>query len=347
MTLMDCIERIPGKLTEIAGRNVTIDGKMAAAEELIIIASGSSYNATFTAKLFLEKICGIKTTLFYPNMFVNYNTDIRKNAAYLFISQGGQTKLVYEAMLLAKKDGCYTYAMTAEKDCIIARDADCWLDMGCGKEEYRFRTLGFSATAASVMMLGAALAFRKGILSEEAYGQLRKDLVEAARNLEQIRIDTLAWYEKNKFPMLRRDTVLFVGAGELWPVAQESDIKAMEMIPAMTKSYELEEFIHGPQNAFHNGMLFILFSKAGEDEEKVRKIAAFLKQEIGFCAVIGAVADENNERDLKLEIRSRYFAPLEYITFGQVFAYKMAEARGRDLTESVNSVIQKYIQKTI
>ena len=94
-------------------------------------------------------------------------------------------------------------------------------------------------------------------------------------------------------------------------------------------------------------MLFILFSKAGEDEEKVRKIAAFLKQEIGFCAVIGAVADENNERDLKLEIRSRYFAPLEYITFGQVFAYKMAEARGRDLTESVNSVIQKYIQKTI
>lgn len=90
----------------------------------------------------------------------------------------------------------------------------------------------------------------------------------------------------------------------------------------MTKSYELEEFIHGPQNAFHNGMLFILFSKAGEDEEKVRKIAAFLKQEIGFCAVIGAVADENNERDLKLEIRSRYFAPLEYITFGQVFAYK-------------------------
>lgn len=55
MTLMDCIERIPGKLTEIAGRNVTIDGKMAAAEELIIIASGSSYNAAFTAKLFLGK----------------------------------------------------------------------------------------------------------------------------------------------------------------------------------------------------------------------------------------------------------------------------------------------------
>ena len=118
MTLMDCIERIPEKLEEISRRNVQIDERMECAEELIVIASGSSYNAAFMAKLFLEETCGIRTTLFYPNVFVNYHTDIQKKAAYLFISQGGQTKLVYEAMLLAKKEGCYTYAMTADKNCI-------------------------------------------------------------------------------------------------------------------------------------------------------------------------------------------------------------------------------------
>ncbi len=347
MTLMDCIERIPEKLEEISRRNVQIDERMECAEELIVIASGSSYNAAFMAKLFLEETCGIRTTLFYPNVFVNYHTDIQKKAAYLFISQGGQTKLVYEAMLLAKKEGCYTYAMTADKNCIIAKNADCWLDMGCGQEEYRFRTLGFSATAASVMMLGATLAWKQRTIDEVAYKKISEDLVTAAKNLEKMKLQTVEWFEKNKFQLLRRNTILFTGAGEMWSVAQESDIKAMEMIPAMTKSYELEEFIHGPQNAFHNGMLFFLFSKSGEDEDKVRKIATFLKQEIGFCAIVGAAADEKDERDVKLDAKSTYFTALEYITFGQVFAYKMAESRGRNLAESVNSVIQNYIQKTI
>lgn len=62
---------------------------------------------------------------------------------------------------------------------------------------------------------------------------------------------------------------------------------------------------------------------------------------------MGAAADEKDERDVKLDAKSTYFTALEYITFGQVFAYKMAESRGRNLAESVNSVIQNYIQKTI
>ena len=44
MTLMDCIERIPEKLEEISRRNVQIDERMECAEELIVIASGSSYD---------------------------------------------------------------------------------------------------------------------------------------------------------------------------------------------------------------------------------------------------------------------------------------------------------------
>ncbi len=347
MTLMNCIERIPEKLEKISKRDIVIEDKLERAGELIIIASGSSYNAAFTAKMFLEKVCKIKTTLIYPNIFVNYYTDLRDTAAYLFISQGGQTRLVYEAMLLAQKYGCLTYAMTAEKESIIAQKADCYLDMGCGKEEYLYRTLGFSVTAASIMMLGAAIALKKGTILGEEYKKIKNDLLTAAQNLEKIKLRTLDWYEKNKFSLLRRNTMLFTAAGELWPVAQESDIKAMEMIPAMTKSYELEEFIHGPQNAFHNGMVFVIYSKKGEDEEKVKKIASFLKNEIGFCAVVGAMAEDADERDLRLEIKSEFFAPLEYITFIQVLAYKMADARGRDLEKGVNSVIQKYIQKTI
>lgn len=347
MTLMDCIERIPVRLRETAERKFPTGEGQQRIDEIVIIASGSSYNAAFTAKIFLEKVCGLKVTLIYPNIFVNYHTYIQEKAMYLFISQGGKTRLVYEGLLLARQAGCLTYAMTAQQDCVIAEAADCYVDMGCGEEEYLYRTIGFSVTAASVMLLGASLAVANGKLETEEYVNLQADLCAAADNLENIKNNTLEWYERNRFSLLRRNTMLISAAGGLWPVAQESDIKAMEMVPMMTKSYELEEFIHGPQNAFHDGMIFILYSQEGEDEDKVRKIASFLKNEIGFCAVVGAAADENDKKDLKLIAKSRYFAPLEFITFMQVTAYKMAEARGRDLSRGVNSIVSKYIQKTI
>ena len=351
MTLMDCIERIPQKLEGIAKRDeksYPVEGGMGTFfQEIVIVASGSSYNAAFTAKMFLENVCGLRVTLVYPNIFVHYGAKIRKEALHLFISQGGKTKLVYEAVLLAKEAGCATYAMTAERECLIAEAADHFVDMGCGEEEYLYRTIGFSATAASVMMFGAHLAAKQGMIDEEKLTEIKEDLKKAAGNLETIKQAALSWYEDNKFSLLRRNTMLISAAGDLWPIAQESDIKAMEMVPMMTKSYELEEFIHGPQNAFHDGMLFILYSKQGEDEEKVKKIAAFLKQEVGFCAVVGAAADREDKRDLALSVKSRYFAPLEYITFMQVTAYKMANARGRDLKRGVNSVIGQYIQKTV
>lgn len=342
MTLMDCIERIPEKLREIADRELALPKETEGKKELVIVASGSSYNAAFTAKLFLEKVCGLRVTLVYPNMFVNYHSGMHTDALYLFISQGGRTKLVYDGLALAKEAGCYTIAMTADETCIIAEAADYYIDMGCGEEEYLYRTIGFSATAASVMLFGAALGLEK-----EALEEVRRDLVRAAENLPSVKEGTLEWYADNKFSLLRRNKMMISAAGDLWPIAQESDIKAMEMVPMMTKSYELEEFIHGPQNAFHDGILFILYSKKGEDEEKVKKIAAFLKKEIGFCAVVGEAAEAEDKKDMALAAASRHFAPLEFITFMQVTAYKMAEDRGRDLAKGVNSSIQKYIQKTI
>lgn len=347
MTLMDCIERIPEKLAEIAKRGFETGEVNERTEEFIIVASGSSYNAAFAAKMFLENICGFRVTLMYPNIFVNYGPPVWKEALHLFVSQGGQTKLVYEGVLSARKAGCVTYAMTAKRDCAVANAADYFVDMGCGEEEYLYRTIGFSATAATVMMFGACLAAKQGMIGEEKLTEIKEDLCRAAANLEKVRQQTLNWYEANRFSLLRRDTMLISATGDLWPIAQESDIKAMEMVPMMTKSYELEEFIHGPQNAFHDGMLFILYSKEGEDEEKVKRIAAFLKKEIGFCAVVGKAADREDKMDMPLSAASRYFAPLEYITFMQVTAFKMADARGRDLSKGVNSVITRYIQKTV
>lgn len=350
--LINCINRIPTKLNEIYEKRESafsslMDSLSGEREqlELVFVASGSSYNAAFTISQFAREQCGLKMSLTYPNIFVNYTKVLNPKALYLFISQTGHTKLVYDGIEKAQRGGCKNCAIAADADTPIAKKADVFVDMGCGQEEFMYRTLGFSATVATLYMLVIRMALHCGNIDAAAAQGYYADFKQLPESIIRIGDVTQQWYVRNKFSLLRRTTVMLTATNDYWPVAQEADIKLMEMVPMMSRSMELEEFIHGPQNCFNNEMIFFLLSKRGEDEDKVRAIASFLKTEIGFCSVVGECAED--ERDLRIVPVSTHFAPLEMITVFQLLAYKMATDKGRDLGRGVNSEIGYYISKTI
>ena len=88
-----------------------------------------------------------------------------------------------------------------------------------------------------------------------------------------------------------------------------------------------------------------VYKRQGEDDEKAKAIARFIKEQIGFCALVGEEPLE--ERDLSISPASRWFFGLEYVTVFQVLAYRMADDRGRDLHRGVNAVVSQYITKTL
>lgn len=346
-TVLTCMERIPEKLAALAAQ---AEERFAPVKELlnrhsirtlIFVASGSSYNAAFAAKQFLETECDLRVRLYYPNVFFNHEKISDMDALYVFLSQGGTTKMVFLSAKKAGEAGVLTCAVTSDPASPIGKACDVSLDMGCGEEEFLYRTLGYSLTAATVCFLGLAAAGKDAI----SVNHYREDLKTMAGNLPVTERAAHAWYERNRFSLLRRNKAMLAGSGQLWPVAQEADIKLMEMVPMMTRSYELEEFVHGPQNCFADDMIFFILSKSGEDEEKAVSIARFLKEKIGFCAMVGEVTME--PKDLPIQPASRYFWFLEYITVFQVLAYRMACDRGRDLSRGVNADIGAYISKTL
>ena len=347
-TVLDCIERIPQCLQtmldhydeRMAGLKQYGEGKQI--KEVIFVASGSSYNAAFTAHQFFENL-GIETQYYYPNVFVHYHQHFHQDALYVMISQGGNTRLVYEAAKKLKKHGCMTASITESSDALIAKSVDVALDMGSVHEEFMYRTLGYSTTVATCTFVAMTLAeINKTEFDKKA---ILEDFQTMIINLPKIEENTLNWYEKHRFSLMHKQHMMFAGAGELWPVANEADIKVMEMVPLITRSFELEEFIHGPQNAFDASTAFFLFVKQGEDEEKAEKIARFLKEQIGFCCVSSPHA--RDARDLEIPIVSKHFNPLEYITAMQVLAYKLADDHGRDLSRPVNASVKQYIVKTV
>lgn len=344
-TLLNCIERIPDALRNLLDQSDFINEELRrinmpqGIKKMVCIGSGSSYNAAVAAKHFLEHICHIQVECEYPNVFLQKTEmELSNTTLYLFISQGGSTRMVYECAERVQKADGKTCALVAEpKSSPIAQLCDGAIPMGCGQEEFMYRTLGYSCTVATLWLIGLCYTKQEALWQEEFRAMLDQ--------LPEVRQRTLAWYERNKFSLLRRNKAMLTGSGVLWQTAQEADIKLMEMVPMMTRSYELEEFIHGPQNCFEDDMLFFVLVRDKEDVEKATAIAKFLKNEIGFCAMVGDVTLD--ERDLKIPPTNPWLCPLVYITVFQVLAYCMATARGRDLSRGVNAQIKNYITKTL
>lgn len=362
VTLLDCIRRIPdclrGLLREYPGRAEAIADYLAGrgikkVRRLVFIASGSSYNSAYTARLFIMNRCRIQVELQYPNMFVSHEarTELAQtdhedgSSVYVAISQGGETKLVYRALEMVRAAGKPCIAITADPDTSIARLGDFHQNMGCGQEEFLYRTIGFSSSAAVCCLMALAMAVYNQNVGTKQETEYLQDFAAMADNLPAMEQIAQEWYQAHKFSLFRKNNIMLAGAGELYPVAKEADIKLMEMIPIMTRSFELEEFIHGPQNSFTDATLFFLLSHKGEDGAKAVSIARFIKERIGFCALVGE--DVLDKRDMLLTPASRYFFGLEYVSVFQVLAYRMADDRGRDLRRGVNSAVNEYITKTL
>lgn len=340
VTLLNCIQRIPTLIDEMVNGFPEIykqlDSIQCKIKKIIFVASGSSYNAAFVSQSFLERECNLDVQLIYPNVFNKLEKlDNDENILYVFVSQTGTTKLVYENLKRANVSGCNTLAITSNYDTPISKEAKYSIVMGCKDEEYRYRTIGFSTTLVTCWLLGCYIS----------NNLLYKELFDVIKDLQFVEKNALKWYAIHKFDLMKRSTVLFTGADSLWPVGIEADIKFMEMIPYMTKTYELEEFMHGPQNAFNATQIFFVLAKKGYDEEKAIAMAKFLKNEIGICYMVSDIILDGD--DFVIEINESNFYELKYICFFQVIAYMLATDHGRDLHKGINTSILNYLQKSL
>ena len=353
-TLLKSIEEIPEKLKNVCDNREENYEKLKTyvgekkIGKILIIASGTSYNAALTTKMFGEKVLGVPVEIMYPNAFYNYmnKSFLTEDVLTIFISQTGSTKLVYDSLVLVKDLGLMNIAITENSDSAIAKEASLDLDMGTDIEEYVYRTIGYSTTCATMYLVYLNLLRIDNRIESKEYDGYIADYRKAVLNIEGIAARTHIWYEKHAERIAGFNKFIFAGAADLLPVAMEADIKFMEMVPVFTNSFEMEELIHGPQNAFDESIGYFLISKDGVDSEKAQRIAAFIRGEIGENAVlVGDVA--LNDMDIMIDYASENFYALEAITALQVLAYRISIDRGRDLSVRINSSITNYITKLL
>ncbi len=311
--------------------------------EIVFVGSGTSSTCAITSYKFVEKVAGIRCTVVYPNDFLYNTTVFNPNALYLFTSQTGTSIVARQALGLVKEKGYLNVAVSEANTTPIAAEADVFVTMDCGIEEYPMRTTGYCATVLTHMIIGLEIGLLREHITETTYNNYIQEAAQIANSQETIIEQALVWMEKAKRNMLRSDLIVFTGADSLYGVSLEGAMKVWETPQIASVGYEIEEGIHGPNYGYNYRHCVIVLNDGGRENKKCLALARYMKEVWNNGFVIGSEVEDEN--DLKLDLQTRNFVALEIVVVAQVIAYKLALDQGRDLlAHHDNSKMDSYFK---
>jgi glucosamine 6-phosphate synthetase-like amidotransferase/phosphosugar isomerase protein len=351
VSMLDCICRVPSVLdTILENREATFSQllkvygeRLAQMDELVFVGSGTSNTASITARFFAERASGLRVSVAPPSEFLYCQTYRNQNALHVFISQTGNSILTCKALDLAKSHGLMNAVVSEACDTNAAKLADVFINMRCGKEEYPMRTIGYSATVLTLMLLGVQMGHSRGFLSAEKRDEYHKDAQAAAAHIRPVIDQAMMWLDKNRRSMLRCDGLFLYGSGALYGVALEGAVKIWETPQIISVGYELEEGIHGPNYGFNHRHCVVVLNDGGTEDRKAVALAKYMKNEKENGFIVGK--SPINETDLSFEPVGKDFCCLQFAAVVQVMAYRLAVEQGRDLfAPHDNRVMEGYFK---
>lgn len=352
VTMLDCIRRTPERGKIILDKAVEntdvlkqLVGDFSEIKEIVLIGSGSSFNAIVTETGFIEKVTGIQTHAYLPNDFAK-KAVYEPKGLYVFVSQSGTSTLVKEQIIKMNECGACTVAVTDDATSPIAVTAKVHVPLEAGNEEFGYRTVGFSTTLLTLKVIALRIALEKKLITEEQFKVCLDDGRKALAHHNQVVEDGLKWFERNAEILKPLRSLMYYGGGELHGIAIEGALKLMETPKVyLAQGFEAEDGIHGPCYAFRKGDAIIFLNDGTNDYEYAESMVRFSKNELGAGYMFGPKPVDEN--DLVIEPVSENFREVEFAPAVQLIAYEMAIINGievLDMSRRTPHVSTKYFQ---
>lgn len=314
----------------------------------LILATGSSLNATLSAKYYIEKIAGITIDVLEPFTFVHYEKVKPTTDFILGISQSGHSSSTIEALKKANSlDEIPTATLTANINSPITNYANLVIDIGCGDETVGYVTKGFSSTVLTLMLMG--------LITGESLGQLTteeriKELAEFNAAIEKIPYvieQSERFYHQYAEELKQIPRFAVVGYGPTVGTAKESETKFTETIRIPTQGFELEAFMHGPYLEISESYGLFFIQTKSEHAKRARKLREYFSKYTNHCFTIatGKVEDDKT-MSIGIEIEE-YKSPLVLAIPFQVFAYHIATDSGIDLQKAIFEDFDEVLKSKI
>ena len=310
-------------------------------KRIVIVASGSSYNAGFLGKYFFQNIAQIETAIEFASEF-NYSDfdNYDKDALYIFISQSGKSADTLSAFYKVKDRGIKTLCITNNEDSPMHQESDYKFNILAGRENAIAATKTFSASVLILWLIACKAAQNKLIdISEEIQNvyTIGKNIDETVHNIDNL--DVAA-----KFISKQKDFSI-AALGLYYPLAREAALKIKETSYINTSSYPMGEFIHGHFALLNKSKVFLSFITHDCTEYELSLFKKILKT-YKTKTIIFSDEYEDYDSDILIKIprsQSKIGTVLNLIIAIQLLAFRVALSLKRDVDKPQG--LQKVVDK--
>ncbi len=315
---------------------------LASISNVTLVACGSSYYAGLISRDWFEKFTNIKVDVEIASEFRYREPPMDSNGLTIFISQSGETADTLAALRHCKSLGQKTISIVNVGDSTMCRNSDASLKIYAGPE------IGVASTKAFTCQLGvlACLAIKIGISNGSLSRDQEKEYVQSLLSIPRLISNTLD--KEDEIIDLAHDlsditTTLYLGRGQMYPVAMEGALKLKEISYVHAEGYPAGEMKHGPIALLEKDLPVFMMAPSNRLYEKT---VSNLNEVIARDASVILLTDEeglNNIGYLKNKVKTFIVdktdiitAPFVYTLPNQLIAYHIALLKGTDVDQPRN-----------
>jgi glutamine---fructose-6-phosphate transaminase (isomerizing) len=313
--------------------------RLAGIERVEFVACGTANYAAAVGAYALQDWLGIPARYNVGSEFRYSPPPLDKRTLVVAVTQSGETADTIAPTRYAREKGCPIVAVTNTVGSAITREADAVLFLQAGPEIAVVATKTFVTQVTTLILLAAAMAKQRGLLS----AQLEAQLVEELRSLPdkaQRAIDLAGPARELARRYVNSRGFMFVGRGYGFPVALEGALKLKEVSYVHAEGYAAGELKHGPISLLDAEVpLVAVATRSSVQEKLISNVMEGRARDARVMAVategdhiVGEYADDV----LWVPETIEQLSPILAIIPLQLFAYHTAVARGTDVDQPRN-----------
>jgi len=290
-------------------------------ENMIIIGSGTSYHAGLMGEVYMRKETNLNAFCYNASEFEI--TDIPKNGrtCFLFISQSGETKDLYDIIVKLKKmNSTYRFmAITNSYNSLIPRNCEFNLYLNLTKEISVGSTKTFTCSVLMMKILTGKISRKEidGIpkLSDNIEETLEKCMDEVKDLVNYVDDKNMVFLSSSKATI---------------PIVKEVNLKFQELCYVYSLCSGAKNLKHGPLALITKGTPVFFFAPNYEEYKKVKSVAHEVKSRGGYNILISNFIDYDEKIfDRLLQIQNNNsFSNLLTLYPLQVMVYYLSLKKG-------------------
>jgi glucosamine--fructose-6-phosphate aminotransferase (isomerizing) len=317
-----------------------VQERLAQVESIQIIACGTSFHAGMVGRYWIEALTDIPCQIEVASEYRYRRQPPRKNQLVVTISQSGETADTLAALEKIKQEQRCLASLTIcnVPESSLTRESDWSLMTVAGPEIGVASTKAFTTQLAALQLLVGLLIQAKGGDSskiEQLGSELRQlpVLIEQTLNLNNA-------IEKLAERFLEKHHALFLGRGEMYPIAMEGALKLKEISYIHAEAYPAGELKHGPLALVDSEMPIVtvapntgLLEKLKSNLEEVRSRGGELYV---FADKEAHIEPLSNLHVLEMPPVPELLTPIVYTIPLQLLSYHVAVLKGTDVDKPRN-----------